>query len=197
MLMSPRSEELNETLRAEARAKIMEAALTLFGEHGYDQTSVRMIAQAAGISQGLMYNYFAGKEQLLAELFRVSMRDVRESFAHASAGPPEARVEGLIRGAFAIIQRNQKFWRLSYGVRMQPAVLAAIGPDMPSWLGEIQETVERYLHEAGVPNARIEAEILFALIDGVAQHYVLDPQRYPLDEVTETLVTRYRALTRP
>jgi AcrR family transcriptional regulator len=197
MMMSPRSEELNETLRAEARAKIMEAALTLFGEHGYDQTSVRMIARAAGISQGLMYNYFAGKEQLLAELFRVSMRDVRESFALASAGAPEARVEGLIRGAFAIIRRNQKFWRLSYGVRMQPAVLAAIGPDVPSWLDEIQETVERYLHEAAVPNARIEAEILFALIDGVAQHYVLDPQRYPLDEVTETLVARYRALTRP
>ncbi|MFO7169415.1 MAG: TetR/AcrR family transcriptional regulator [Chloroflexota bacterium] len=193
--MSPRRAEQNEAMRAEARARIMEAALLLFSQHGYDQTSVRMIAQQAGVSQGLMYNYFASKEELLVEIFRASMRDVRESFAQAAAAGPEDRVETLIRAAFTIIRRNQSFWRLSYASRMQPSVLAVLQPEIQPWTGEILQTIERYLSEAGVPDPQIEARILFALIDGVCQHFVLDPEGYPLSAVVETLVARYRTLT--
>ncbi|MEN9935233.1 MAG: hypothetical protein RLZZ387_1812 [Chloroflexota bacterium] len=190
--MSPRTEDQNEAIRAETRAKIIEAALTQFSEHGYGQTSVRMIAQAAGVSQGLMYSYFTSKEHLLAEIFQRSMADVRESFALAEAsGAPRERVAGLIRAAFALIRRNTSFWRLSYGVRMQPAVLAALGDDVQGWAAQIHATLERYLREAGAPNPRIEAAVLFAVIDGVAQHYVLDPAHYPLDDVQAALVEQY------
>jgi AcrR family transcriptional regulator len=195
--MSPRSEELNETMRAQARAKIIDAALALFAEQGYEQPSVRMIARRAGISQGLMYNYFASKQQLLVEIFRTSMRDVRESFALAESGAPEERVEALIRGAFQILRRNLTFWRLSYAARMQAAVLAALGDDVQAWLAEVRRTLVGYFREAGVPEAEIEAEILFALIDGVSQHYALDPEHYPLDAVADALVARYRLLAQP
>ena len=54
--------------------------------------------------------------------------DVRASFALADAAPPSERLERLVRGSFEILRRNMPFWRLSYGVRMQPAVLAGLGP---------------------------------------------------------------------
>ena len=189
----PRTQEQNEAIRTETRARIMEAALALFSECGYEGTSVHAIARRAGVAQGLLYSYFAGKEQLLVELFRASIRDVRASFAAAEiAGPPNQRIEGLIRGAFAIVRRKRTFWRLSYAVRMQPAVLAALSTDMPSWTDEIMRTLVRYFEEIGTASPQIEAAILFALIDGVAQHYVLDPEHYPLDAVEDTLVERYR-----
>jgi hypothetical protein len=37
----------------------------------------------------------------------------------------------------------------------------------------------------------IEAAILFALIDGVSQHYLLNPDDYPLQAVIDTLVAKY------
>ncbi|HWQ12315.1 MAG TPA: TetR/AcrR family transcriptional regulator [Roseiflexaceae bacterium] len=188
----PRSDEQNEAVRAESRAKIMNAALGLFSQHGYEQTSIRMIAQAAGISQGLMYNYFESKEHLLAEIFRASMRDVRESFAVAEAAAPGERIEALIRGAFGILRRNLDFWRLSYAVRMQSPALAALGDDVRAWTEQIHRTLAGYFREAGAPNPEVEAAILFALIDGVSQHFALDPQRYPLDAVADALVARYR-----
>ena len=193
--MSPRSPESNERLRAASRARIVEHALRLFAEHGYERTSVRMIAEAAGISQGLLYNYYEGKDALLRAIFEASVDDVRASFAAAEAEPdPKRRVERLVRGSFEILRRNVLFWRLSYGVRMQPAVLAGLGGSVSGWLAFIRETLERYLREAGVADARVEAAILFALIDGVSQHYVLEPERYPLAEVTARIVDRYDRL---
>lgn len=191
--MSPRSEALNERMRAESRAKIIEHALRLFATQGYDRTSVRMIAGAAGIAQGLLYNYFESKEQLLREIFEQSMRDVQESFAEAeAAGPPEERTEQLIRASFRVLRRNEHFWRLSYGVRMQASVLAALGGEVPRWTESIHRTLEGYFREAGAAEPAREAAILFALIDGVSQHYVLDPESYPLDAITERIVEIYR-----
>ena len=40
-------------------------------------------------------------------------------------------------------------------------------------------------------NPDVEARIFFALIDGVAQHYVLETKRYPLQKVVSALVERY------
>ena len=45
--------------------QILETALTVFASHGFLGTSIKDIAEAAGISQGLMYHYFASKEELL------------------------------------------------------------------------------------------------------------------------------------
>ena len=121
------------------------------------------------------------------------MADVRASFAEAEAeGTPRERIERLVRASFAILRRRETFWRLSYGVRMQEAVLAGLGDRVLAWTGEIRGVLEGYLRAAGFPDPETEAALLFALIDGVSQHYVLDPGRYPLDAVIERIVARYR-----
>ena len=191
--MSPRRAEQNQALRDESRARIIEAALRLFASYGYERATVRMIAAEAGVAQGLMYSHFAGKEELLRANFEQSVADVHASFelaAAGAAGPPGA--EQIIRGAFAMLRERLDFWRLSYGVRMQPEVLAALGDALPAWTATIRRTLEQALRAEGAANPAVEAELLFAAIDGVAQHYALDPAGYPLDAVVEALIARYR-----
>jgi AcrR family transcriptional regulator len=54
------------TPRSEAtRTRIVEAALRLFGENGYDRTTMRAIAREAGVSVGNAYYYFKSKEELV------------------------------------------------------------------------------------------------------------------------------------
>jgi len=48
-----------------ARARIRDAAVRLFGEQGYNATSVRQIADAAGVSGGLVIHHFGSKLELL------------------------------------------------------------------------------------------------------------------------------------
>lgn len=47
------------------RARILEVALALFQEHGYEATTMRRIAAAAGVSLGSAYYYFESKEHLI------------------------------------------------------------------------------------------------------------------------------------
>lgn len=63
-----------------ARARIREAALAQFTEHGYERTTIRGIAAAAGVSPGLVRHHFGAKEDLreavdahvLAEILRIN-----------------------------------------------------------------------------------------------------------------------------
>jgi AcrR family transcriptional regulator len=179
-------------MRAESRARIVDAALHLFAEHGYDGTSVRMIAERAGVSPGLLYHYFPAKEALLRALFEATMEDVRASFAQAAAAPtPEARLALLVRAAIRIVAEHRSFWRLAYGIRLQPAVVASLGPELPAWTAEILATLEGHLRALGTPDPAIEARILFATIDGVCQHSVLLEGDYPADEIGEAIIARY------
>lgn len=190
--MSPRTEQQNQVLREESRAKIITAALHLFGAHGYERTTVRHIAEAAGVAQGLLYSHFVNKDDLLRVIFQQSVQHVFASFTLAEAGDPShSPVVRIIVAAFAVLRENRDFWRLSYGVRMQQSVLAALGPELTDWTASIRTTLEQALRHSGITQPNIEAAILFATIDGVAQHYVLDPEHYPLDAVVEALTLRY------
>ena len=193
----PRSSELNARLREQSRARIMEAALEVFAGHGYGGASMRMIAERASISPGLIYAYFESKEALLIALLEESMQDVHASFEAASAEPdPSLRIRRLLDASFAIVRERLDFWRLQYGIRMQAAALPALHSAIAGWLDEIHGELTRILRQAGVSDAALEARILFAEIDGVAQHYSLDPGSYPLRRVIDRLARRYRASSR-
>ena len=60
-----------KTVKGEnSRAAIFEAALALFQERGYEATTMRAIAERAGVSLGSSYHYFASKEHLVLEFYR-------------------------------------------------------------------------------------------------------------------------------
>ena len=56
----------------QTRAAIVEAALALFRERGYEATTMREIASRAGVSTGNAYYYFSSKEELLQEFYATS-----------------------------------------------------------------------------------------------------------------------------
>jgi AcrR family transcriptional regulator len=49
----------------ERRQQLIDTALEVFARKGFDKTSVRELAAAAGVAQGLMYHYFKSKDKLL------------------------------------------------------------------------------------------------------------------------------------
>jgi AcrR family transcriptional regulator len=55
--------------RSNAREKILDAALNLFAEKGYDATGVQEIVATAGVTKGALYHHFAAKEDILFEIY--------------------------------------------------------------------------------------------------------------------------------
>ena len=73
----------------EAQQTILAAARTQLFEKGYANLAIREVAGQCGIAVGTIYNYFPGKEALvaavMAEDWRAAMAGLRESFAHTTS----------------------------------------------------------------------------------------------------------------
>jgi AcrR family transcriptional regulator len=83
----------------QTRALILQTAMRLFQERGYDRTTMRAIAQEAGVSVGNAYYYFAGKEHLIQGFYdriaadhQVAAREVLDRETDL-----EARLAGVLR----------------------------------------------------------------------------------------------------
>jgi AcrR family transcriptional regulator len=63
--MSPRSASVNEELRRRSRERLLQAAVELVGERGFEATTLGDIADRAGSARGLVSYYFPGKRQLV------------------------------------------------------------------------------------------------------------------------------------
>jgi AcrR family transcriptional regulator len=190
--MSPRAQSENQALRDASRARLIEAALELFAQRGYASTPVDAVAREAGVSPGLLYRHFRSKTDLLRAIFEESMRDVEATFADADREPNPA----LLRSIAAHVKARRRFWTLAYGVRMQRDVLEGLDAMLEASTGQILRTLERYLRGVGWPEPEMEAVLLFAQIEGLHQHYVMNHERYPLDAAIERLIARYTK-TRP
>lgn len=62
----------------ETREKVVDVALRLFREEGFQATTMRRIADEAGVSLGNAYYYFAGKDELVHELYLKVQREHRD-----------------------------------------------------------------------------------------------------------------------
>jgi AcrR family transcriptional regulator len=56
-------------MKRSSKEKILEAALDLFAEKGYDATGVQEIVATAGVTKGALYHHFAAKEDILFEIY--------------------------------------------------------------------------------------------------------------------------------
>ena len=66
----PPSKEPRRRDRARSEAALLDAAQAEFSIHGFKATTTRAIAARAGCSEGLIQNYFGGKEGLLMAVMR-------------------------------------------------------------------------------------------------------------------------------
>lgn len=80
----------------DTRARILAAAAVEFSRDGYEATSVRAVARAAGVDPALVRHYFSDKAALFAEAIAVPMRSDR-LVATALEGPHEHVGENLVR----------------------------------------------------------------------------------------------------
>jgi AcrR family transcriptional regulator len=101
-----------------ARGRLRQAALELYGEHGFDQTTVAQIAERAGLTERTFYRHFSDKREVVfsGEVQRVLVGAVAD--APASMTPIEAVTAGL-DGAGAVLDERRDM------TRRRQAVIAA------------------------------------------------------------------------
>lgn len=87
----------------ETRDRILDAALRLFREHGFEQTTMRDVAAEAGVATGAAYYYYRSKEDLVMAFYLRTDEEARAIFEKvlASSKDLKKRIRGMIEGKFA------------------------------------------------------------------------------------------------
>lgn len=188
----PRSAKQNAEIRAATYQTILQTAMTLFAERGYAHTSTRRIAQTAGISTGLMYHYFANKDMLLRAVFDQCMATISQAMFDAMLkSPPKERLPNLLRATFGLLAEDRVFWSLFYALRAQPAIMQILGNDVRLWTEQLRRLLVDELARSGRDNPPLDALLLYSLIEGTMQQYLLNPDIYPLNHVVERIIQDY------
>jgi len=118
--MSPRTPQQFEEIREEKKNLIMDTALEHFAREGYHATTINHIAKHAGISKGLMYNYFDSKEALLKAIILKSILEIYNYFDIDRDGYlSEEEFEFFVRKISVILREKRSFWRLFFQILMQ------------------------------------------------------------------------------
>lgn len=189
----PRSQDANDAIRLATRQRLLDAAMRCFASKGFAGTSIRDIAQTAGVATGLLYAHFDSKDTLLLSVFAQSMQQVQSTFAEAlNPVPGEPPVATLIRAAVRTVRDHLPFWQLSYALRHQPEVLGTLGSALTAWQQDIVQHLRLILANQATET---EALALFAQIDGLCQHFAADPTRYPVDEVAGAVIAQWTSPT--
>jgi len=120
------------------RQGVMEAAYELFLTQGYAATSMRQIAERAGLALGGIYNHFSSKEAIFAELIleRHPYRQVLPIMISTPADDPETFVRTAARAMVSELGRRPDFIKLmmiemvEFNGRNMPKVLERVLPDV-------------------------------------------------------------------
>lgn len=172
---------------------ILQTALQLFGEQGYDRTPTSQIAKAANVSEGLIFRHFSNKAGLLEAIIQEGMGQIAatmESYAASSSEPREA-IRDHIERALALIREEEQFWRLATKIRFQTDVSAIAGKQLEAINQFIVKHLTDNFQRLGAEHPQQEALVLFALIDGICLHWLQDSDEYPLDSMKNFLLKKY------
>lgn len=191
--MSPKTKEQYEEIRQQSKTAIMEAALELFAAKGFARTSISDIAKAAGISKGLMYNYFESKEQLLHAIVKGAMEEAESVMLQTMTEPadPKEQLLAIVEGTFEMVKSQEHFWKLLTSLAFQPEISEEI-----DWIHihKWENTLEAFKHllgQLGVEDTEKEGLLMGATLDGIMLHYFFVGEKYPLDEMKTLFITRF------
>jgi AcrR family transcriptional regulator len=120
------------------RQIVMQAAYELFLEHGYAATSMRQIAEHAGLALGGIYNHFNGKEAIFRELIldRHPYRQILPIIVNTPADDPETFVRTAAKTMVDELGRRPDFIKLmlieivEFNSRDMPGIMEQVMPEV-------------------------------------------------------------------
>jgi AcrR family transcriptional regulator len=110
--------------RSDTREKIQDVALELFGEQGYDKTSLREIAERLGVTKAALYYHFKTKEEIITSLLQAAgdRLDLVAAWMADREPTRQNREELLRRYAAAIADGGRHFHLMRLMQENQPAL---------------------------------------------------------------------------
>ena len=187
----PKTPSQFEEIREKSKEKIVYAAVQLFSTVGYFSTSVSNIAKKAGVSKGLIYNYFDSKESVLESIIEKAFEEVEHIFQFGEQLPPKERMENIINRLIDHLTLQSDFMRMYLPVAMQVRRFEFVQAITNAKLNRTHKELEEILREMGHADYKRAAHALTYQFDGIILNHAILEDDFPSEEMREFLLDKY------
>ena len=173
------------------RRELGEAVWRVIRRDGLERASVRNVAREAGLSMGSLRHDFGSQSELLAfSMSLVAERAAARVEALPSTGPPRRRAEAVLAELLPLDDERRaeaEVWLAFAGRALVDPGLRALREEVDDLLRGLMCTLVDLLLGPDSPDAELEAERLYAVVDGLTLHAVTRPERLSAGAMSATL----------
>lgn len=162
---------LRERQKADRTSRILAAASRLFRETGYGAIRIEDIAQAAEVSVGTLYNYFANKGDLLLAIVSMEVEEVLQAGKTVVANPPRniAKALSTLIGIYydhSLHYLSKEMWRTAMAISIEaPGTPFSVRyTDLDSSLARQVGDLIRRLQALGYARGDVDADAVSEVI---------------------------------
>ncbi|MBO0992624.1 TetR/AcrR family transcriptional regulator [Bacillus sp. SD088] len=191
----PRTPQENERIRQLAKESILKSAMELFIKQGYHATSISNIAEHASISKGLLYNYFKGKEALLATMVDMRVREMVEVMDQASTiENPAEQLKQIIEGAIDNVYKKPEVFRFYLHLQTQPEADQELIKYSRFLIEENARQFEfqcEIFEKLKAKEARKRSLYFSSTLQGIMLMISTYPQQFPIEEIKKQIIHEF------
>lgn len=152
----------------EKQARILDTALRLFAQQGYDATSTQAIARQAEVSEGLIFRHFGNKVGLLAAIMAEGEQRLAHWYKKAfDEITPAGQLRALISLPFQVPEREYPWWKLLYSLKWQKEEYDH------QLINQLRLGMTEIFRQLEYSQPALEAELVLVLFDGLATALLL------------------------
>ena len=177
------------------QGEIIKAALRCFSRDGYSQTSMDAIAAEAGLSKALIYYYYKSKDAVFMASFDFWMTQMTSSFAAlANEGSATERLRSMGQMTVDLTETPTEvvgllldYWSMA---QRNDTLLQRFRQDLQAMRSAMAKILEDGVRQGEFAplDSELTAVALFAALDGLWAHWVLDPAAIDLAAATQTTI---------
>jgi AcrR family transcriptional regulator len=181
----------------DARGRLAQAALDLYGENGYERTTVAEIAQRAGLTERTFFRHFADKREVLF----AGGHPLQDLIVSAVAGAPDSQAP-IDAAAAGLEAAGEQFFVDDHRdfSRQRQAVIAS-NPELQerelSKLAALSTAIADALRRRGVddPRATLTSEVAIAVFRTAFERWIDETNRRDFAQLVRESLDQLKALT--
>lgn len=174
------------------KEQIIEVATKLFSKKGFENTSVALICETAGVSKGLVFHHFKSKNELLREIFSSTTKEIiKMNENHVNEQTAHQQLHYLIENFFVQLKADKLFFQLNLTMIVQPNTREILNDLIKERATFIMNSVKNIFNEIDPKNSSLLSYTFIAELDGIALNYLCIFDEYPLLQIKKLLLTKY------
>jgi AcrR family transcriptional regulator len=167
---------------------ILDTALDLFAERGYEATPTSLIAKEAGVSEGLIFKHYLNKANLLEEVIKAGYRRITDkSKGLAMETEPEKLINSVLDMPQRLVEDERNFWRMQF--RLVDEEIAQKHHNRYTH-SVMQKLVEAF-KKMGYNDPEMESEVLMLLVEGLWRLFVTNGDKEHCKKMVDLIKAKY------